>query len=551
VSMPLYTVYLLMNRWPLGSIICDTWLSLDYTMSNASVANLLLISFDRYFSVTRPLTYRAKRTPKRAAMMISCAWVISSILWTPWIFAWPYIEGKRTVPKHECFIQFLTTNQYITVFTAIIAFFLPVIIMCVLYVKIYIVTEDRQKGLAKLQATSGMSERRYNDSSDDDACVSLSHKVIRSDSSPEAEEIAELNEVLNRHRRKRSYWNKIRNCCKIDKDPPTDYHEDSSSSNEPGSPGCGEGTPSSSHHIIPLRRDPHAHQNGKHNQHRKNSSSGLMIPLITVDSERGTPNATPSSELTGTFSRHSNISSSTAMTRFSESDEKEGSKKDKDMYTILIKLPDTKSDPHAKPSIRMITDSEDEDETRALTKQDDVESIPLAAKRKRLSMDGRKPDSQDSLEESTAVSRRMSNTTDSLRIAMQARVAAKLATRVKTQRAHKSRQERKQDQKAAKTLSAILLAFIVTWTPYNIFTVIQTFCSDACINPTLYAIGYWLCYVNSTVNPICYALCNANFRKTYWRILSCNWTNRDQRVKGIRAGLYESTTFTTHTTSTR
>jgi 7 transmembrane receptor (rhodopsin family) len=38
VSMPLYTVYLLMKRWPLGAIVCDAWLSLDYTMSNASVS---------------------------------------------------------------------------------------------------------------------------------------------------------------------------------------------------------------------------------------------------------------------------------------------------------------------------------------------------------------------------------------------------------------------------------------------------------------------------------------------------------------------------------
>ncbi len=483
-SMPLYTVYLLLDRWPLGSIICDTWLSMDYTMSNASVANLLLISFDRYFSVKRPLTYRAKRTPQRAAIMISCAWVISAVLWTPWIFAWPYIEGHRTVPNDECYIQFLTTNQYITVITCFAAFYLPVLIMCILYFKIYMETEKRQKGLANLQATSGMSDRkRYGDSSDDDVCVSLSHK--RCDSSPELEELNHLNDVLHRHRKKRTCWQMMRNCCKIDKEI-ADVNEDSSSE-EPGSPTYSEGTPSSSrhhHHIIPLRRDQsaHAHQNGKHNQHRKNSASGLMIPLITVDSNRSTPTATPSTELTGTFSRHSNLSSSTAMTRFSEGDDRQKDNK-KDMYTILIKLPDTTSDPHAKPSIRMITDSEDEGtETDALTEKSDP-----YCDRKRPSMDGKKQDSQESQGEIPV--RRHSNTTDSLRMAVQARVAAKLATKVKSQRARKQRMERKQDKKAAKTLSAILLAFIITWTPYNIFTVIQTFCSDACINPTLYAIG--------------------------------------------------------------
>lgn len=71
VSMPLFTVYTIMGYWPLGAALCDSWLALDYLASNASVLNLLIISFDRYFSVTRPLTYRAKRSPVKAAMMIS------------------------------------------------------------------------------------------------------------------------------------------------------------------------------------------------------------------------------------------------------------------------------------------------------------------------------------------------------------------------------------------------------------------------------------------------------------------------------------------------
>ena len=36
-------------------------------------------------------------------------------------------------------------------------------------------------------------------------------------------------------------------------------------------------------------------------------------------------------------------------------------------------------------------------------------------------------------------------------------------------------QEKKQDSKAAKTLSAILLAFIITWTPYNVLIIIKGF----------------------------------------------------------------------------
>ena len=158
VSMPLYSVYLLMGYWPLGHVVCDAWLSLDYTMSNASVANLLVISFDRYFSVTRPLTYRVRRTSGRAAAMIAGAWTVSALLWTPWIVAWPHLEGERTVPPLECYVQFLKTNRYFTIVTATAAFYLPVLIMTVLYFRIYRETEKRQKGLVELQGgTSGGS----------------------------------------------------------------------------------------------------------------------------------------------------------------------------------------------------------------------------------------------------------------------------------------------------------------------------------------------------------------------------------------------------------
>lgn len=97
--------------------------------------------------------------------------------------------------------------------------------------------------------------------------------------------------------------------------------------------------------------------------------------------------------------------------------------------------------------------------------------------------------------------------------------------------------EKKADRKAAKTLSAILLTFIITWTPYNILVLLKPVTATSSrIPPQVWDFFYYLCYINSTINPMCYALCNASFRRTYLRILQCKWHNRNRAA--MNRGFY-------------
>lgn len=156
VSMPISTFYFITENWLLGPIVCDLWLSLDYAVSNASVANLILISFDRYFSITRPLTYRVNRTSRKVILAIGISWILSFLVWTPFIISWPYIYGKRILHDSVCKVQFLYTNKYLTLSTCFIAFYLPVIIICAVYYRIWVKTKVRQIEFRNLLAANSM-----------------------------------------------------------------------------------------------------------------------------------------------------------------------------------------------------------------------------------------------------------------------------------------------------------------------------------------------------------------------------------------------------------
>ncbi|XP_017650311.1 histamine H1 receptor [Nannospalax galili] len=74
------------------------------------------------------------------------------------------------------------------------------------------------------------------------------------------------------------------------------------------------------------------------------------------------------------------------------------------------------------------------------------------------------------------------------------------------------------ERKAAKQLGFIMAAFILCWIPYFIFFMVIAFCKSCCSEP-VHMFTIWLGYINSTLNPLIYPLCNENFKKTFKKIL--------------------------------
>lgn len=413
LSMNLYTTYILMGYWSLGNLACDLWLSVDYVASNASVMNLLVISFDRYFSITRPLTYRAKRTPKRAAIMIGLAWLVSFVLWAPPILCWQYFVGERTVLPDQCQIQFLK-EPVITFGTAIAAFYIPASVMTILYCRIYKETQKRTKDLAELQGLA-----TENDQEGIKPQKILIHSCFRF--TRERKDQSRVSWTSSNH----SYSTKTTTRSDdmwVKGDQTTSFNSYTSSEEED--------------HQVSIATP----QGSFREQGSRQSNKNGQVTDHTEDQIISTP-------------------------------QKENYKKG-----VSYKFT-----PHSKNKNSNLT----------IPKLSPPKEEPLAKSASPSSFTTPKP-----------------------------------ADRVlKNQMTKRKRNVLVKEKKAAQTLSAILLAFILTWTPYNIMVLISTFCVE-CIPTSLWHLGYWLCYVNSTINPMCYALCNKTFRKTFRMLLLCQWQRR-------------------------
>lgn len=136
--MPISTMYTVTGRWTLGQVVCDLWLSSDITCCTASILHLCVIALDRYWAITDAVEYSAKRTPRRAAVMIVLVWVFSISISLPPFF-WRQAKAEEEVS--DCVVN--TDHILYTVYSTVGAFYFPTLLLIALYGRIYVEARSR------------------------------------------------------------------------------------------------------------------------------------------------------------------------------------------------------------------------------------------------------------------------------------------------------------------------------------------------------------------------------------------------------------------------
>ncbi|CAF0980783.1 unnamed protein product [Adineta steineri] len=149
--LPFSSVLELLNdHWIFGQSFCSTWLALDVLCCTASIIALMAVSIDRYIGVTRPLNYSTIMTTRRTIYLIIIVWTVSILTSVVPLFG---LTDRRKISKNinttyehleKCEVN---KNTFYTIFSSMISFYIPVIILLILYSRVYQEAKKQEKKL--------------------------------------------------------------------------------------------------------------------------------------------------------------------------------------------------------------------------------------------------------------------------------------------------------------------------------------------------------------------------------------------------------------------
>lgn len=151
--LPFNVAYSIRGRWDFGIHMCKMWLTSDVLCCTASILNLCAIALDRYWAITDPINYAQKRTVERVLILILGVWVLSLVISSPPLIGWNDWPDHFD-PETPCQ---LTKNQGYVIYSSLGSFFIPLIIMTIVYIEIYVATRRRLRERAQASKINAMA----------------------------------------------------------------------------------------------------------------------------------------------------------------------------------------------------------------------------------------------------------------------------------------------------------------------------------------------------------------------------------------------------------
>ena len=148
--LPFSTINTILPSWPLGPVFCNIFVSSDVMLCTVSILNLFAISLERYFAVAVPLKYAKVLTFRRVIYIISSIWIFSFVMaFIPIHLGWNTLDGRigNYAAPWLCLFE---GNKLYVLLVAISTYFIPLVIMCVVYIRVFMIAHDQVQRINQL-----------------------------------------------------------------------------------------------------------------------------------------------------------------------------------------------------------------------------------------------------------------------------------------------------------------------------------------------------------------------------------------------------------------
>ncbi|XP_069815751.1 histamine H3 receptor-like [Dendropsophus ebraccatus] len=157
-SIPVSASYILTGKWTSGDVLCKVWLIADNLMCTASVFNIVLISYDRFLSITLAVVYRSQqKSHSQTVVKMAAVWVLSFLLYSPAIILWDYIYGDPLIPEGLCVAGYYYSWHFL-IGASTFDFFLPLIFITSFNLSIYWNIRKRSRKKQQMSSTTHPSD---------------------------------------------------------------------------------------------------------------------------------------------------------------------------------------------------------------------------------------------------------------------------------------------------------------------------------------------------------------------------------------------------------
>ncbi|XP_029936779.1 trace amine-associated receptor 13c-like [Myripristis murdjan] len=130
--------------WFLGDFVCSLYYFVDFTITSASVGNMVLISVDRYVAICDPLCYPTKVIMKRVKICICLCWIYSAF------YNGLIQKDHLTQPGRykSCHGECVIVVDYISgAVDLVFTFIAPVTVITVLYMRVFVVAVSQARAM--------------------------------------------------------------------------------------------------------------------------------------------------------------------------------------------------------------------------------------------------------------------------------------------------------------------------------------------------------------------------------------------------------------------